>query len=163
MSRVKLKQWGMDQDWTNALHHVMGRGSLGSSQQNGGVCTWEFHVTHVCHAHLCCDLALLSFSDLKKVRTLLGIYSSQERFTFWWEDIWTFICRVKSFPLNLTISEMPSASFYSILLINIFSSAGFKISVGIGSLELDGVLIANEYEDIFLTLRIIKQVWPSFP
>lgn len=58
---------------------------------------------------------------------------------------------------------MPSASFYSILLINIFSSAGFKISVGIGSLELDGVLIANEYEDIFLTLRIVKQVWPSFP
>lgn len=43
-----------------------------------------------------------------------------------------------------------SAPFYPK---NTLSYATFNISAGIGPLEVDGVLIANEYEEIFLTLR----------
>lgn len=45
---------------------------------------------------------------------------------------------------------------YSILLINI-SYTRFIISAGVESLEVDRILIANEYEDIFLSLRITEQ------
>lgn len=62
---------------TCAVFYAMAEGPSGGGQHDGGIYTQEVQITRGGHAHLCCDLALLSFSDLNEMRTLWRNYSSQ--------------------------------------------------------------------------------------
>ena len=64
----------------------MAEGPSGGGQHNGGIYAQEVQITHGGRAHLCCNLALLSFSDLNEMRALWENYSSQAVLTFWQED-----------------------------------------------------------------------------
>ena len=73
---VRCRQ-GLDE---YAVPWAMAEGPSGGGQHSGGIYTQEVQITHGGRAHLCCNLALLSFSDLSETRTLWGNYSSQECF-----------------------------------------------------------------------------------